>query len=214
MFLTGLIFLVFISRVSAQNSSEHLDTVVRTFIKSLNSKGIDTVLIYQDYCVGCVHSFKPGEDICVFKGFFIPTYILWLDNGQTYMTKKDNCFDYSIISIRTDSVWRFLFSNKKSLDTEEIKIPQYIVITNGKEKIYSTFIDHSAHEGIALTVGIDTIINRDLDEYYFSELIASGDQKNINYSHNMNSSLKRFQLVISETIQTAIHTQQLQKFRR
>jgi hypothetical protein len=67
---------------NGQNSKEHLDSIVNSFVNSLNAKGIDTVCLYQDYCVVGFIYVEKDEDKCNFEGLFMPTYIF----GKT----KDN----------------------------------------------------------------------------------------------------------------------------
>ena len=198
--------------VVGQNSAEHLDTIVKNYINELNSTGIDTVCIYKDYCVGCIYFSKKKEDKCDADGFYVPTYIFWLDKGQTFMTLKDNCFDYSTLKIDNDSIWQFFSAKRDIIKKEEIKMPQYIEIKNGKEETYSSSVDHSRHQDIQMIIGQNIIIDKDLDDYYFSKEIE--EQKNINYEYNINSCLKKFQLLISNTIKTATQKQKLQKTRR
>jgi hypothetical protein len=92
--------------------------------------------------------------------------------GQTFMTKKDNCFDYSIIKIPSDSIWAFFFKNIDEIKKEEIKIAQYVEIKNGKEEVYSSTIDHSYHEGFKVIVTDKAIVDKDLDDYYFTRKLA------------------------------------------
>jgi len=213
--LTIITFLLFCCRtVQGQTSSERLDTIVASFLDELRVKGVDTFCVYQDYCVGCDYNWKSSDDRCGFEGLFIPTYIFWLGNGQTYMTKKDNCFDYSVIKVDSDSIWQLFFTNRHIIEREEIKMPQYVEVKNGKTETYSSSIDHSWHQGIQVIIGNDTIINKNLDEYYFSKEVGNAKRKNINYEYNVNSFLNRLQALISRTIKDSIRREKLQKARR
>ena len=57
------------------------------------------------------------------------------------MTKKDACFNYSVIKISADSFWHFYSANRDKLKKEELKKPQYLQIVNGKEKINTIEIE-------------------------------------------------------------------------
>jgi hypothetical protein len=200
--------------MSGQTSSEDVHALVKKYVRGLNAKGIDTVCIYEDFCIGCLYMWKKDEDKCNFKGLFIPTYIFWSDKGQSFMTRKDNCFDYSTVKIENDSLWHFFFTNRATIEKENIKMPQYVVVENGKENVYVSSIDHSTHQGIQILLREDTLINKDLDEYYFSKEIGHEGKININYDYNVNSRLKNFQLLIARTIDTAAQKQKLNKTRR
>ena len=200
--------------VHGQTSSEHLDTLVGTYVDELRAKNIDTICIYQDYCVGCIYNWKKREDECDFQGLFVSTYILWLDKGKTFMTKKDNCFDYSAIEIPTDSIWSFYLNNQDTIKLEELKIPQYFELKNGKQELFCSTVDHSYHQAIKIIVGQNTIIDKDLDDYYLSKDVGFSGRKNINYEYNINSRLKNFQLLIDRTIKNTTKVNPLTKTRR
>ncbi|MCO5287550.1 MAG: hypothetical protein M9898_14145 [Chitinophagaceae bacterium] len=215
-FRLTFLFTLFVSVnvANGQTSSDYLDTLVNNYTTDLRNKNIDTICIYQDYCVGCLYKWKKVKDRCNFSGLYIPTYIFWTDRGQTYMTKKDNCFDYSIIKIPSDSIWTYFFKNQDGIKNEELKIPQYIEMKNGKEEVYSSTIDHSRHQRLKLIVGQDTLIDKDLDDYYLTKQIGINGQTNLNYDYNINSQLKNFQLLIERTIKMTTKLNPLKKTRR
>src|SRR5690606_4497454 len=132
----------------AQNTNERLDTLVQDFVQQLFEKNIDTVCVYQKFCVGYSITWKNEKDKCNFKGLLVSSYIIWLDKGQTFMTKKDNCFDYSTIKFRNEPFWDFYFANKYTIAKEEIKLPQFIEVVKGEKQIMSSSIDHSCHQQI------------------------------------------------------------------
>jgi len=212
--LTTILLLTLIfSSTKAQNSSEMLDTIVKEFVQQLADKKIDTVCVYQKYCVGYITTWKNEEDKCNAGGLLVSTYIVWLDKGQTFMTKKDNCFDYSTIQFTNEAFWNFYFTNQDTIAKEEIKMPQYIEIVKGKEQTYYSSIDHSCHQEIKVftkTLQID----KDLDEYNFEKEIGSAKNKNINYDYNINSFLKKFQTQIEQTITNETKLNRLIKTRR
>ncbi|MDQ2721676.1 MAG: hypothetical protein M3Z26_18250, partial [Bacteroidota bacterium] len=184
------------------------------YVGQLQKNGIDTVCIYQDYCVGCMYSFKKDEDKCDFNGWlFLPSYIIWLDKGVTFMTKKDNCFDYSTITLSNTNFWKFYFSNKDTINNQEIKMPEFVEIKNGKEQVYFSTIDHSYHQTIKMFVGQNSI-DKDLNDYYFSKEIGVRPDKNINYAYNINSPLKKLQVILGQTIKDETKKQPLIKTRR
>jgi hypothetical protein len=200
--------------VSGQTSTEQLEKIVWKFVNDQRVKKIDTFCIYQSYCVGCNYKWGNKEDRCDFEGLYIPTYIFWLEKGKTFVVKKDNCFDYAQIRIDNDSLWQFFFPNRDAMEREEIKEPQYVEVKNGREQIYSSRIDHSWHQGIQVIVRQDTIINQEVDEYFFSKEIGFGRHKNINYEYNVNSYIKRFQELLERTSNAVTQSQVLRKTRR
>ena len=206
-------FILLTNFVSGQKTHE-VNLLANKFIITLKAKNIDTVCIYQSYCIGCIYNFK-DKDRCNFKGLvYLPTYILWLDNGKTFMTKKDNCFDYSTIEIQKDGFWNFYFINQETIKKETIKEPQFKVIENGQEKIHSSFIDHSHHQNIKIIIQQNITIDKDLDEYFFEKEIGIEKNENINYDYNVNSNLNKLADLISITIKDETKKQKLLKTRR
>jgi hypothetical protein len=213
--IISIIFFHSSIQVNGQTSPEQLDTLVKTYVYKLKKQGIDTFCIYQDYCAGCVYTWKAEEDKCSLKGhLYVPTYIFWLESGQTFMTKKDNCFDFSTIKIDSAPFWSFFFANEETMIKEEIKMPQYIEMKNEKEEIYTSSVAHSRHQGIKVILGQETTLYKDLDDYYFTKEIGFGQQKNINYEHNINTTLKEFQYLIANAITIQTTTTTLRKTRR
>jgi len=205
---------IFLSGFVYGQATNEVDSLANRFVLDLKTKNIDTVCIYQSYCVGCIYNFK-SEDKCNFEGgLFLPTYIIWLDKGRTYLTRKDNCFDYSTIQLNNDNFWRFYFNNEDTIKKETIKEPQYKVTENGKEKIYSSTVDHSRHQSIRMIIRQDTRIDKDLDEYYFEKEIGFGKGKNINYEYNINSALNKLADLISLAIKEETKKQKFVKTRR
>ncbi|GAB2843238.1 hypothetical protein GCM10027043_52860 [Ferruginibacter profundus] len=202
----------FFVTTQGQTTSNQVDSLVKSYISQLRERGIDTVCIYQDYCVGCEYSAAKDENICDFPGWiFLPTYIFWIDKGLSFMTKKDNCFDYSTIKIDNPKFWKLYFSNKDAIKQEQIKVPQFIEIKNGEKNIYSSIIDHSTRQNIKI-ITKNEVISKSLDDYSFSEKIGLSLKSNINYKYNSKTYLKKLQLLLDKTVED--QTKNLIKTRR
>jgi hypothetical protein len=165
------------------NSPEHLDTLVTNYVKELQSQNIDTICIYKDYCVGCVYPLKDEVDRCACSIIYIPTYIFWINQGKTFLSKKDNCFDYSIIEIDSTSLWKVFFKNKNYIKKEKVKPFEYIVYKNNKKKVYGISIDHSIHRDFEIMINEDSFSMK-FDEFDLQK--KSDEDVNINYEHNKN----------------------------
>jgi hypothetical protein len=125
-----------------------------------------------------------------------------------------HCFDYSTIKIPNDSIWTTFFENQDTIKKEELKVPLFIEMRNGKEVFYSSTIDHSHHQGLKVIIGQYTLINKHLDDYYLIKKDGFSGQANINYEYNINSRLKNFQLLIDRTIERVTKLNPLTKSRR
>lgn len=62
-----------------------------SLLSSLRQQRVDTICVYEDYCVGC-RGYRISDDSpCRTKGILIPTYIFWKQAGHNYGRKLDNC---------------------------------------------------------------------------------------------------------------------------
>ncbi|MDR0798996.1 MAG: hypothetical protein LBN18_04460 [Dysgonamonadaceae bacterium] len=183
-FLTILALLFFVPISYGQNTSyQYLDTLVTDYVKKLQSQNIDTICVYKDYCVGCVYSIKDEADRCAYSSIFIPTYILWINQGKTFLSKKDNCFDYSTIEIDSTALWKIFFKNQKRIKKEKVKFFEYIVYENKKKEVYSIMADHSQHHDFEMIIKGESIVMK-FDEFNLQK--QSDAEYNINYEHNKN----------------------------
>jgi hypothetical protein len=186
--LKVIIFLTSIS-IYSQNSNEK-------FLLELKQQKVDTICVYENYSIGNVQIIdKENEkDYCEFKFENIPTFIIWKKNGETFLTKTDNCFEYSVNKIDADKIWKNYFENKKTIQVEKIKNFQYAEIQNGKKVILTMMIDHSHHQNFKFIVK-DKIIEKRFDDFDFQKVEESSDEKEININYKHNISLKSKVLV-------------------
>ncbi|MDR0834813.1 MAG: hypothetical protein LBN93_11660 [Candidatus Symbiothrix sp.] len=163
------------------NSHEHLDTLVINYVKDLQSQNIDTICIYKDYCIGCVNPINEDVNRCAYSSIFVPTHIIWLKQGKTFLSKKDNCFDYSTIEIDSTALWKIFFQNEQRIKKEKVKSFEYIVYENKKKKVYGISIDHSEHRDFEMIVN-DNVVVMKFDDFDLKK--QSNGEYNINYRHN------------------------------
>lgn len=157
-------------------------TSTDNFLLELKKKKIDTIFIFEDYYVGYDGPALIDETI---KDYceFAPTYIFWKENGQTLLTKKDSCFEYSSIEIDADKVLKYFFENEKRIKAEKIKNFQVLEIKNGKRNISTMMRDHSHHLNFKIIVMEKTTEKRFDD---FDLLPSTEKEVNLNYKHNVN----------------------------
>ncbi len=181
----------------AQNSDSLLNVRVKTQVDSLTKIGIDTIIVYNSYCVGCEVLWKNKRDRCAYEGYYINARLFWKHKGLTYFTAKDNCFDYTTVTITADNLWQFYSKNIAVIANENIKHPQYAVIENGKKQTYFSSRDHSYKQDIMI-VKRGQIIEKYLDEYDFEKTVDfSGLKSNINYEYNIHTKTKQLQSILN-----------------
>lgn len=155
------------------------------FLLELKKQKIDTICQFEDYSVGYYRVYTDDElkEYCKFE----PTYIFWKDKGKTFLTKKDSCFEYSIVEIDADKIWKNYFDNRKSIKIEKIKNFQFVEVKNGKKTILTTMIDHSHHQNFKFILK-NEIVEKKFDDFDLEKFDGDGKGKNynINYEHNIN----------------------------
>ena len=194
-----IFFLFFSVTAFGQLSQEQLDSLVKKYTQSLRAAGVDTICVYEEYCIGCLFYSDKDKNLCLEKISFLPTYIFWKHKGKSYMTKKDACFDYSVQKISSEAFWYYYLTNRDKIKKEELKAPQYKEIINGKEKIHSIDIDHSIYFRISLNIGNDSM-TKDINNFYFTKELGINGEQNINYDYNMLSALNNLHSVVQKTI--------------
>jgi hypothetical protein len=160
------------------------------FLIELRQQKIDTICQFDDYSVGYYRVFNENDkkDYCDFE----PTYIFWKDNGKTFLTKKDSCFEYLIIEVEADKIWRIYFDNKKLIQNEKVKEFQFIEMQNGKKNIQTIIIDHSHHQNFKFIIK-NEIVEKKFDDFDIQNSNEDRNERliNINYEHNLNLKSKK-----------------------
>src|SRR5262245_26667069 len=102
---------------NAQNvSSVRFDTLVNQFVNKLKAEQVDTICIYENYLPSCLLPVKEHDSCDQLFGFHVG--ILWLKDGQAYMTKKFGCTNYPVTKIDAHFAWNYLFSNWSTIREE------------------------------------------------------------------------------------------------
>jgi len=194
--LNSLILFLFLGSAitsTAQSYHDKLTEISDSFTQELRSKGIDTILVYKDYCEGCVYLSKV-EDNC--ENQAPPVNIFWLDNGQTFMVEKNACHSYGVIKTNNNFFWKYYFEHAESIKTESIKMPQYI---DEQGKLLTVSRNHTQNQEIDIITG-DLIVSKNLDDFYFTKLLDSGKNKNLHYRYNKETHLKKLQLMLASVV--------------
>jgi hypothetical protein len=189
-----LIFLFITFIGNSQNvSDENLDKLVSNFTKNLVEKKIDTICIYESYCVGCEITFdvsnlndKEKKELCRDELTNQPIFVFWKQEGKTFITKINNCYEYSDIEASNDDFWGIYFENINVIENEKIKNFEYEIYKNGKKISSQIFRDHSDHQNFKF------IVNNKIVAKYFDNFKLEKENNtfknttlyNINYNHN------------------------------
>lgn len=169
--------------------SKSVETLTMNYIKDL-SKDVDTICIYFSHYVGSIHI---SNDSFPYSRPYIPVYMFWLKHGETYLTKIDIYYEYSVIKLNRPSFWSFFFENEGTIKNEKMKM--FELHSDEPGVIRFNMIDHSMHRYYRMIVNGDET-SMDIDEYH----LEKGDKRdeNINYSHNQGLKSKKLIYELSE----------------
>ena len=181
--IATLIFLFISFIVKSQSiSNENLDKLVSNFTQKLLDKNINTICIYESYCVGCEITFDvTNKELCLDEDVNQPIFIFWKDNGKTFINKINRCYEYLDIEIPDDDFWKIYFKNSKIIEKEKINNFESVEYKKGKKTTISISVDHSYHQNFKFIVNNKTV-SKYFDEFDLSK--GSNDLYNINYTHN------------------------------
>lgn len=175
-----------------QKSAHELDSISNEFIRELNKEGINNMIYYKNYCIGCIIENKP----CEYQRPFYNSYLIWGKKNKSFIKKFDNCGSYNKV-ITTKSIMNFYESYKDTIKDEFIK-DFTVKNIEGKDTSYLyLMIDHSGHSKIIMYDAIDTIYHH---INYFNLVEKSGDNLNINYLYNKTLKLVELDLMIGKLI--------------
>ncbi|MFV8268788.1 hypothetical protein ACNQGP_02490 [Flavobacterium sp. GT2N3] len=213
-----LVFL-FVSFIgNSQNiSNDNLDKLVSNFIKKLVEKKIDTVCIYESYCVGCDITFdfsnlndKEKQELCRDELINQPVFVFWKEKGKTFITKINNCYEYSEIEGFEDDFWVIYFENINIIEKEKIKNFQYKFYRNGKKTYSSIFRDHSDYQSFKFILN-NKIVAKYFDNFKLENATDNFDKKryNMNYTHNNSLISKKIIDILEKNIRSIKESQYL-----
>jgi hypothetical protein len=191
--------------------NKNLDSLLTDFVKDLQLKGIDTICIYSDYLVGGVYVPEDMNDTCDYSPFYLPVYIFWIERGKTFLSKKDNCFDYSVVNLDSASFWQYFVKNKNFIKKEKVKPFEYVFYENNNKEILSILKEHSHHQYFKIIINGNKT-GLDLDEFALEE--ESDGEKNINFLHNQKLKSKQLIDKINKTVQIVESETKFTKERR
>ncbi|WP_264553749.1 hypothetical protein [Flavobacterium sp. N2038] len=188
---------------NAQSNSEiKIDSLVSNYIKKLQSQKIDTICIYESYCVGCRMLFDSNSnEICDDNQRNQSIYIFWKRNKKTYLTKISTCSEYSEVNILQDDFWEIYFSNQNIIKKEKFKQFEYFPYKNFKEVKCALLIDHSPVQNFKMIIK-GSMIKKEFNSFQMKEQNDDGIV-NINYKHNNRLKSNLIMDILEKTVSEA-----------
>ena len=176
---------IFFSTVSFGQSLNDIDIEVKKFQDSLKQKGIDTLFKYSLACSGLI---LYPTDTC---NFYESSYLLWKQNGNTFLQKFDGCKLYKPLLLDTINPLTFYILNRKKIDGEIIYHPAYIESKHGDTVItIEQTIDHTCFYEMTFLINKRKVFKY-VSEYDLTFKNFENGRKNMYYNYNQQTQLKR-----------------------
>lgn len=190
-----------LTTLAQDTSPQYLDSLVNNFAANLKNKGVDTICIFEDYWTTGQPFVVDEKDWCYTKHTYIPVYILWRQGGKSYLSKKDNCFDYTTIEVKAEPIWKYYFDNKEAIKPEKSKPFQLSTTVNGKLSLTTITDDHTGHRNLKVITANDTV-KKYFDTFQLQATAKNGSKTevNINYEHNQKLLGKRLAEFLAEFV--------------
>lgn len=181
------------SNAAAQYPKTALKRQTDSLASALRGGGVDTICIYEDYCVGCRGSWVADDSPCATKGILIPTYLFWKKAGRTYRQYLDNC-ETRVPQEIESNFWTYASRFKQQLQAEEIK--DFHTMDDGKPE--QVFRNHGGSFSFDFILGQDTI-SQYFDDFALTKFTRFAHKKshNIYYRQNRRSHTYKLQRMLS-----------------
>ena len=193
------LFFAFLFESNSQNQKEYenVNEILRNYISQLKDSGVDTILAYQEVCLGSSGSIDVMlADTCYQYGEnFTFTYCFWKKNGETNVSRidKESCYKFDTIEYSFDKIWEYYFLNQHDIANENLRAEYFY---NGDTLEY--WVDHYCLNEIVFVTPVDTL-SFELSEYYFEKYLFN-NMENINYLDNCNTLRKKLQQLIRKEL--------------
>lgn len=191
-----IFFLCMMSSVAlqAQNDKGHVKNLTDEFTQKLQERGIRDYSVSQHFCSGRIEMFKIDGKVCTSKDTYIEVYVLWKEDGQSFLKKIDNCGLFHSVILPDNSLYDFFQTNSGVMMTERVKnyrSENYTGTPQSRKNTQPCF--RSIH------------LDDDGKSYgtYFNlfDIGNSSDSgKNLNYEYNQQLKIVQFDALLSEEI--------------
>ena len=193
------------------NAQMPLMKVVTDKVQALKLSGVDTIITYHPYCVGCILTGISTSEKC-FQN--IRQYVIWQKNKESYVQFFDECYTY--LPEKGAKAFIALLNKNGSVIMQEKLLPvEFEKLYDGKIKRFTSWVDHSGHQDFVFYLNGDTI-EKPIDDYvlgtrweddYFwapdgkRSTPPPGKAVNINYIKNQTTYLKKLNDLAEQEIE-------------
>ena len=187
-FLTINIFLILLSVQTFSQDQFSFDWNGQDFISGLKENGIDSIYSVKSYFVGVIQlTVNENDSICDHKDWrYFDLYVFWNKNGEKFVKKFNNCFEYEKVKLDSISFIKYFEKNESIIVNERIESATGIEVENGDTTLIIFDVDHYCKLDIKFDIN---------DKKYQSEFYDYDFETDFNeYYGEQNKRLKSFTL--------------------
>ncbi len=169
----------------AQNDEAFVDSQVAAFTQELIAKSINQYVVYKSYCVGETRMITLDGKMCISRGTFFESYVIWNEEGTDKVKKFDNCGSFYTAELLDTTLSDFYKKEWAALLDDEVK-PYHSAKYTGNPELRKTpqpceraFILHSEMKEVSKKFNLFAISN-------------DSEGANLNYQFNKNLKLVAF----------------------
>jgi hypothetical protein len=180
------------------SNGQHRDVSknIITIGDSLKNIGIDTFIVYIEYCIGYEEDISVKDyDNCESKD---QIFIFYKKNGSSFIQKKNECYIFKPIN-DSSVIFDYLIKNLNTISKEKLLMYSYVSSETGK--ITYTYAEHSCYNELYISVNKKIkLLNVDLNN--IKQYSSSDKELNLNYQYNINSKTYKLLLLIGDYLNT------------
>ncbi|GAB5400032.1 MAG: hypothetical protein Aureis2KO_16170 [Aureisphaera sp.] len=177
-----------------QNDMAYVQQLTDEFTQKLKERDIQDYMVTQHVCSGKIEMFKIDGKMCVTKDTYVESYVLWKEDGQTFLKKIDNCGLFHSIPLQDDTLYETYMANRGEMMKE--KVGKYKSETYGKIPAVRRKVQPCGR--VFMMEGTTGSARKAFSLFDISNESEGG--KNLNYESNMKLKIVEFNEMISEEI--------------
>ncbi len=105
----------------AQNDEAYVNELIESLTQKLAQDSVETYFVAKRYCAGSMKMIMMGDKMCASKGTYYETYLVYEQDGMSYIQKIDNCGIFEKVSLSNNVIPQFMSNEWPALKDDIVK---------------------------------------------------------------------------------------------
>jgi hypothetical protein len=106
----------------AQGDRDFVESQVKTFVQTLAVKGVTNYIYTQRFCNGTIKMFMmPDGSKCFSSGNYVTTFVLWKEQGTSFIKQIDNCGMYTTVPMVDITLFDNAITNFNTIQNKPVR---------------------------------------------------------------------------------------------